>query len=379
MWLGCAVLAASLGCGEEAGQPAQGEPPGAEQTHHDGVPVRGAAFLNFPEHAADAAQAPRLLSETGAFANLATLEAAEGVLPYGVQSALWSDGAHKERWLAVPEGSTIGFAPSGAWTFPEGTVFIKHFALALDESRPDELRRMETRFWIAAREGQFYGAVYKWNQEQTDAELLPEAMDEHLTVLGSEGAPRAQTYSFPSPSGCAACHSASAGWVRGVRTEQLNGDFDYGLARGEPGALANQLQTLESLGLFAEPVGDPTQYPHLVGLSDESAPVEARVRSYWDSNCAMCHDGNAAAHSWNARYEVPLAEQGVLMAVPRSGPGPDDLRLIYPGDPERSLLYRRVNSDSPGLRMPPLLRNRVDGAYAELLRAWILALPPPAP
>jgi hypothetical protein len=93
----------------------------------------------------------------------------------------------------------------------------------------------------------------------------------------------------------------------------------------------------------------------------------------------MCHDGNATARSWNARYDVPLAEQGVLMAVPRSGPGPDDLRIIYPGDPDRSLLYRRVNSDSPGLRMPPLLRNRVDGAYAELLRAWILSLPAPTP
>lgn len=378
MRLGCVVLAGSLGCGEDAQQPAQAELPGPAQLQGDGVPVRGAAFLGFPEHAADAAQAPRLLSETGAFKSLATLEVAEGVLPYGVQSALWSDGAHKERWLAVPQGGTIGFSASGAWSFPEGTVFIKHFALALDEGRPEERRRMETRFWIAARDGQFYGAVYKWNEEQTDAELLPEAVDEQLIVLGSDGTARSQTYSFPAASGCSACHSQAAGWVRGVRTAQLNGDFDQGAARGEPGTLANQLQTLESLGLVAEPVGDPAQYPRLVGLSDESAAVEARVRSYWDSNCAMCHDGNAVARSWNARYEVPLEEQGVLMAAPRSGPGPDDLRLIYPGDPERSLLYRRVNSDSPGLRMPPLLRNRVDGAYAELLRTWILSLPAPA-
>jgi hypothetical protein len=69
----------------------------------------------------------------------------------------------------------------------------------------------------------------------------------------------------------------------------------------------------------------------------------------------------------------------VLMALPRSGPGADDVRLLYPGDPERSLLYRRINSTQPGTRMPPLLRNRVDGAYAELLRSWILSLPPPPP
>ncbi len=372
---GC--LAAALGCGEDAAEPAQLPVQGTEQTHDDGVPLRSAAFLGFPEHATDAALAPRWLSETGAFAELSRLEPAAGVLPYGVQSALWSDGAHKQRWLALPESGTIGFSASGAWSFPEGTVFIKHFALALDESRPDELRRLETRFWIAARDGQFYGVVYRWNEEQSDAELLLEGLDEQLTVLGSDGVARSQTYSFPAASGCSACHSAAAGWVRGVRTAQLNGDFDYGQARGELPALANQLQTLEALGAFAEPVGDPAQYPRLAGLHDEAAPLEDRVRSYWDSNCAMCHDGNPSTRSWDARYDVPLAEQGVLMVEPRSGPGPDELRLIYPGDPERSLLYRRVSSDRPGLRMPPLLRNRVDEAYAELLRTWILSLPPP--
>lgn len=377
--LACCALVISQACGEEAPLPAQGAPSASEHTHDDGVPIRGAAFLGFPEHAADAGQAPRWLSETGAFADLRTLEVADGVLPYGVSSALWSDGAHKDRWLVLPQDGAIGFSAIGSWSFPEGTVFIKHFALALDESRPEELRRLETRFWIAARDGQFYGVVYKWNEEQSDAELLLEGREEYLTVLGVDGVARPQTYSFPSAGGCGACHSESAGWVRGVRTEQLNGDFDYGLARGEPGALANQLRTLESLGAFAEPLGDTEQYPRLVGLADESAPLEDRVRSYWESNCAMCHDGNPTARSWNAHYEVPLSEQGVLMAVPRSGPGPDDLRLIYPGDPDRSLLYRRVNSDSPGLRMPPLLRNRVDSAYAELLRTWILSLPAPAP
>lgn len=378
----CSVLLGGLACGEEAGPPAPlpepAEPPlpePAEQTHD--ADMRSAGFLGFPEHAADAALAPQRLSETGAFADLMTLEAAEGVLPYGVQSPLWSDGARKARWLALPEGGTIGFSAQGAWTFPEGTVFIKHFGLALDESRPEEVRRMETRFWIAARDGEFYGAVYKWNEEQTDAELLSDAVDEELTVLGADGVARQQRYSYPATSACGQCHSESAGRVRGVRTDQLNGDFDYGQARGEPGTAVNQLQTLQGLGAFSESIGDPAQYSHLVGLADESAPVEDRVRSYWDSNCAMCHDASPSSPSWDARYEVPLGEQRVLMALPRSGAGPDDLRLIYPGDPERSLLYRRVSSDQPGIRMPPMLRNRVDAAYAELLRTWILSLPAP--
>jgi len=65
----------------------------------------------------------------------------------------------------------------------------------------------------------------------------------------------------------------------------------------------------------------------------------------------------------------------VLLAAPRSGAAEDDVRLIVPGDAERSLIYLRSRSDQPSMRMPPLLRNRVDAAYVELLREWIESLP----
>ena len=367
------------------GDPLDPDPlPNADQTQASDVPATSRAFLNFPEQAADAAQSPALLSQTGAFTDVAGLQAAEGLIPYGVQTPLWSDAAHKRRWLSLPEGGKIGFSATGQWSFPEGTVFVKDFAMALDESHPDEVRHLETRFWIAARGGEFYGAVYRWDEDQQDARLLLDGATEELSILGSDGTPRSQTYAYPSTASCRTCHSAAAGPVRGVRTVQLNGDFDYGAARGSTAAIgglgagsdavpANQLAALDGLGLFQAPIGDPAQYDHLSPIGDESAPLEDRVRSYWDSNCSMCHYGTGSP-SWDARYQTPFAEQKLLMAVPMSGPGPDDLRLILPQEPDRSYLFLRVNSATPGVRMPPILRNRVDEAYVEVLRRWILSL-----
>jgi len=392
-----AALAGVTGCGEDSvapvptgSDPAPTSPdsestdptdPGpladADQTQSSDVPAASHAFLEFPEHAGDAAQSPALLSETGAFVNVANLETAAGLIPYGVQTPLWSDGAHKRRWLSLPAGGKIGFDSTGQWSFPEGTVFVKDFAMALDESRPDQVRHLETRFWIVARGGEFYGAVYKWDEDQKDARLLTEGATEELTIAGSDGIARTQSYSYPSSASCRACHSDAAGPVRGVRTVQLNGPFESATAPGQNQVPANQLATWEALGLFEEPIGDPAQYGHLAPIGDESVSLEDRVRSYWDSNCSSCHNDSPGSPSWDARYQVPLAEQKVLMTLPLAGAGPDDLRLVYPGEPDRSLILRRGNSAMAGMRMPPLLRNRIDDPYVDVLRRWILTLPTP--
>ena len=372
------VAAFALGCGEDSAPPTQANPsdpvPGAEETQSSDVPLHARAFLNLPERAADAALAPQWLSATGAFTNLATLETSAGILPYGVQTPLWSDGAHKRRWLSLPEGGQIDFSATGPWTFPPGTVFVKQFALALDENRPEQLRQLETRFWVAGSDGEFYGLVYKWDDDQQDAQLLLEGASEELSIAGQDGSQRAQTYTYPAVTGCKACHSPSAGLVRGVRTLQLNGSFDYGAARGTDAAPANQLAALEALGMFSTPIGDPAQYGHLSALDDESAPLEERVRSYWDSNCSMCHNDSANSRSWDARYTTALADQKVLLTLPLSGPGDNDLRLIVPQEPDRSYLFLRVDSDKPGVRMPPVLRSRIDDSYVQVLRSWILSL-----
>lgn len=329
-------------------------------------------FLNLPASAAESAESPSWLSDTGAFAALAGLEVAPGVLPYSVQSPLWSDGAEKQRWIAVPGQGPVGFSEGGAWTFPEGTVLIKQFDMVLDERTPELARRLETRFLVAARDG-YYGLVYRWDDDQRDARLLLDGAEDVLEIVRADGSVREQRYMYPSVRACRTCHAPEVGVVMGVRTAQLNGEHDYG-ASGR----ANQLAVWASRGLFDVPVGERPlgEYARLVPLDDESAPLEARVRSYWDANCSSCHHDASAIPSWDARFSTPLEQQGVLMAQPLSGPRPDDARLIVPGEPERSLIYLRSLSTEPGVRMPPVLKNRTDERYVELLREWIASLPP---
>jgi uncharacterized repeat protein (TIGR03806 family) len=343
----------------------------------DSAPVP--AFLGLPLTAADSASSPPLLSETGAFADLARLEAAPGVLPYSVQSPLWSDGAQKRRWMALPSGSRVGYAEQGPWQFSEGTVFIKHFGMVLDERAPYDVRRLETRFLVAAQGGGFYGLVYKWDDDQRDARLLLDGAEEELDIVAVDGSVRQQRYTYPSQRACGACHSERSGYVMGARTAQLDGD--YRPSAGEPSALGessggNQLAAWAERDVFDVPVGEAVSaHERLVPLVDEAAPLEVRVRSYWDANCSSCHNEASPFPSWDARFSTPLDQQGVLLAPPRSGAAADDVRLIVPGDAERSLIYLRSRSDQPSVRMPPLLRNRVDADYVELLREWIESLP----
>jgi uncharacterized repeat protein (TIGR03806 family) len=343
-----------------------------------GVAEGNPAFLNFPERAEDWAQSPALLSQTLGFQDVVSLTPAPGLLPYAVQSPLFSDGARKQRWLALPSGSQIGFAESDAWSFPEGTVFVKEFDMPLDERQPEQVRRLETRFLVVARGGTIYGLSYAWNEAQTDAELLTLGHDEALSIVGADGGRRQQTYTFPAQSDCPKCHSAIAGGVLGARTAQLNGDYDYPSPDGGEGFTANQLGVWERLGFFDRAVGNRpfSEYPRLANLGDADQPVELRIRSYWESNCSMCHNADSPIPSWDARFVTSLEHQGVLDAESYAGPDPQGRLLIAPGDPQQSLMLARATSTAPLVRMPPLLRNRVDDEYVALLQSWIASLGP---
>lgn len=314
---------------------------------------------------------PSQLSATGLFEDVIALAPRPALLAYSVNSQLWSDGAAKHRWLALPEGQAIGFSDSGAWTFPEGTVFVKHFDMALDEREPKRRRRLETRVLVADADGAYYGASYKWNAQETDADLLLESQTEALDVTLSDGSTRRQEYFYPGPSDCLTCHDARAGSVLGVRAAQLNGEVLYPAT----GLRANQLWTWSELGLFDRRL-DPDEIrtlPALAALDDESRSVEDRVRSYWDSNCSMCHGTiRGMRASWDARYQTPLAQQGVVLGPSVANEG---AFVVVPRDIEASLLAARDRSTDPNLRMPPIGRTRTDVAYIALLERWIRSLP----
>jgi len=314
---------------------------------------------------------PPLLSLTGAFKEVAKLVPAESLRPYELNVPFWSDGAFKMRWIAVPRGTAIQFSPTGEWTFPAGTVFVKHFELNPDETKPTVRRRLETRLLVRDATGGVYGVTYKWRADNGDAELLRSSVSEGIPINTMSGM-RTQQWYYPSREDCLTCHTRTAGGVLGVNTRQLNRTVTG------PAGLTNQLRAWSDAGLFESGVneGDLPALARLAPSTDGKSSLEDRARSYLDANCANCHRPGGTVAEFDVRYDIPLAKQNLVGAPVLIDEGIDGAQAIAPNDIWRSIVFNRLNR-LDGARMPPLAHSEVDQEGVKLLRQWIESLPGP--
>lgn len=311
---------------------------------------------------------PALLSATGLFANLSSLTPASGLIEYDLTVPFWSDGALKRRWLMVPAGARITFSATGAWTFPVGSVFVKHFEMEMTQGNPTSARRLETRVLVRGT-SEWFGFTYRWNAGEDDADLLTARESELLTIAVPGGAPIQQLYDYPSRTDCLGCHTAAAGSALGVRTRQLNREFDF------PLAVDNQLRTYDHIGLFTAAIGAASQYQAYPDLDDVRVSVQTRARVYLDVNCAQCHQPNAGAGiAMDLRFDTANGAMGAIGAVPARGDlGISGARIVSAGSKETSVLWQRMRV-LDGNRMPPLASHRIDDQGVDLVGAWIDAL-----
>ena len=271
---------------------------------------------------------------------------------YSVNSPLWSDGASKQRYFGIPDGSRISFNAAGEFSFPERSVLIKNFL------HRGEI--VETRLLMKHLDG-WAGYSYQWNRDKTDADLL----DRHTeTVLDAD-----YSHIFPSPGECLQCHTAAAGWSLGAETLQLNNTLTD--AQGNP---VNALEKLHQSGYLDRPVPAALLQLKLYPLDDENASLEQRARSYLHSNCANCHRPGGPIAGIDLRFQTDFADTGLCDTVPLYGNlGQDAARLVAPGDAARSVLSLRMQAlDSQ--RMPPVASKRVDATAVAIIDAWINGL-----
>lgn len=340
------------------------------------------AYLNgvFPaQEPASYEGIPALLSQTGAFSDLATMTPAQGLIPYDLRQPFWSDGANKFRWIAIPNDGThdtsaeqVTYSEEGVWVFPPGTVAVKHFELPTDHADATKTRRLETRFNIITADGAMYGLTYRWNDDETDAELLEAGLTESIAVRTPRGI-EIRTWAYPGRETCLECHTPTAGRIIGPRTRQLNGEIYY----PQTDQTANQLATWNHLGIFSEPL-DENQLPALLTSAAREQPaasLEHSALSYLDSNCGYCHrPGGIFTSQFDARLATPLENSAIINGFAFNNLGIPNSAIVVPGDTSTSLIYQRMREIGNQDAMPPIAKNQVDSLGLKLIADWILSL-----
>src|SRR6185436_16371650 len=135
---------------------------------------------------------------------------------------------------------------------------------------------------------------------------------------------------------------------------QLNKLHDYA------GAKDNQFRTLQHIGVFIgtipKPSGEKFPDPY-----DPGQNLDARVRSYLQVNCSVCHVEEGGGNSkMNLGFSTAAEQRNIFGARPQHDTfGINNAMLIAPGDPDRSILLQRLKRRGRG-QMPPLVISTVD-------------------
>ena len=290
----------------------------------------------------------------------------QGVLPYDLNTPLFSDYAAKYRFVWMPPGTAAQYREDQAFDFPVGTVLIKSFAFP-DSAEKNHEKLIETRLLVHTRAG-WVGLPYVWNEKQTEArlQLVPDPVP--ISYSDAAGKTHAFTYFIPNANECKQCHENSRVMLPiGPKARNLNRDYPYA-----DGA-ANQLARWTAVG-YLHGAPSPQAAPKAATWDlPESGSVEQRARAYLDNNCAHCHQpgGSAGYTGFDLRLTAGAESLGVCKSPNSAGRVGTLTYDLVPGRPEESILVARMESTRPKEMMPQIGRSQVHEEGLALVRAWV--------
>jgi uncharacterized repeat protein (TIGR03806 family) len=304
-----------------------------------------------------------------------TQEPNEGVLPYDLNTPLFSDYAAKHRFVWLPPGTSAAYNPRDSFTFPVGTVIIKTFAYPFDFRDPALGERLiETRLLVRRAAG-WDPITYTWNDEQTVARRRIIGAAVPVTWIDPDGSERSVTFRVPNTNQCKECHEEHNEVVGPLGPKARNLNKDYAYADGTE----NQLARWAAVG-YLSGLPEAEEIPRIPAFDDPGAgTVEERARAYMDVNCGHCHNPTGLARTSGLYLNIEEsnpARLGVCKPPVAAGHGSGDRKYdIVPGQPERSILTYRMESIEAGVAMPELGRQTVHSEALDVINAWITELP----
>lgn len=257
--------------------------------------------------------------------DIADLNVSSKAFAYELSSPLFTDYAHKERLIALPNGEKMMYDGDGLPIFPNNTVIAKTFYYNNNEQDLSAGRRIiETRVLIKIN-GEWVAGDYKWNEDQTDAVLDPIGSEVPVTWIDAEGTERSITYKIPSNTDCYTCHSTfDEATPIGPQLRTLNFSKNG----------SNQLQGFIDAN-YIDGIASADTVDSLPKWDDLNYSLEDRTRAYFDINCAHCHAPGGFCDDQSTldlRYETSFDDSNIA--------------------PRKNSIFNRISSFNPGVSMP---------------------------
>jgi uncharacterized repeat protein (TIGR03806 family) len=318
------------------------------------------------------------ISEYGFFVGkLSDLNPNDRVLIYEPAATLFTDYAHKSRFIWMPEGvnAKINFEDTtGTIDFPDKTIIAKNFYYPEDFRKPEGKRRvMETRLMVKDN-GKWSSYPYVWNKEQTEAIYKVSGGEYELSWIDEKGDKKDINYVVPNKNQCKSCHNQNEEMVPiGVKVKHLNYDFNYS------SETKNQLAKWVEVG-YLESFENTLIANHalLVNYNDPHQNLDNKARSYLDINCAHCHNPSGPASTSGLFLNIEHNDAhklGVFKTPVAAGFGSGNHTFdIVPGKADESIMVYRMESNDVGAAMPEIGRVMTHVEGVQLIRDWINSL-----
>ncbi len=319
------------------------------------------------------------LSDYNFFAGIMKeLKPNDRVIPYDLNTPLFTDYAQKSRFMYVPEGKTVEYDTTRVLQLPVGSCLIKNFYYQNDfrEKAGSPRRIMETRLLVNRADG-WEALDYVWNDEQTEAKLENAGDIKKVSWIHYDGSKRETDYIIPNKNQCKGCHWNNNTSITpiGPKVRNINRDCDYG------GVIENELLHLSKIGLLTKAPGSPDLAPRLAVWNDSTHfSLNDRARAYVEVNCGHCHNAKGPAYTSGLLLNLENSNPenlGICKSPVAAGKGTGNrLFDIVPGSPDKSIMIYRLGSVEPGIKMPELGRGLVHQEGLDLISQWIAQMEP---